>query len=150
MTPSEKQIYDEEGEVLHAYQDSLGYWTIGVGHLIDKRKGGAISIAASRFILAEDIAAKTAQLVDALPWTATLDEARFAALLNMAFQLGVAGVLKFPKMLAALRRGDGDEVRRQALERNTLLDEDEWSEQTPARAKRVAEQLATGVWQWKK
>ena len=25
----------EEGEVLHAYQDSLGWWTIGVGHLID-------------------------------------------------------------------------------------------------------------------
>ena len=26
-----------EGRVEHAYQDSLGYWTIGVGHLIDKR-----------------------------------------------------------------------------------------------------------------
>lgn len=27
--------------VPHAYQDHLGYWTIGVGRLIDKRKGAA-------------------------------------------------------------------------------------------------------------
>jgi lysozyme len=33
----------EEGEVLHVYKDHLGYLTIGVGRLIDKRKGGCIS-----------------------------------------------------------------------------------------------------------
>lgn len=143
MTPAEKQIYDEEGEILHVYQDSRGFWTIGVGHLVDERKGGMISTAASRFILKEDIADKTQDLLGALPWTGTLDEARFAALLNMSFQLGVAGVLKFPKMLAALRRGDAIETETQALD-------SEWAKQTPDRAKRVARQLATGVWQWKR
>ena len=28
------QLENEEGRVRHAYQDHLGYWTIGVGHLI--------------------------------------------------------------------------------------------------------------------
>jgi lysozyme len=31
-----------EGRVLHAYRDSLGFWTIGVGRLIDARKGAKL------------------------------------------------------------------------------------------------------------
>ncbi len=42
-----QQLRRDEGEVLHAYQDSLGYWTIGIGVLIDKRKGGGITKAES-------------------------------------------------------------------------------------------------------
>ena len=30
------QIKDHEGEVLEIYEDSLGYLTLGVGHLIQK------------------------------------------------------------------------------------------------------------------
>ena len=33
----------EEGSRPHAYQDHLGFWTIGVGRLIDVRKGGGLS-----------------------------------------------------------------------------------------------------------
>lgn len=33
-----KQLIRDEGDVPYAYQDSLGYWTIGAGFLIDKRK----------------------------------------------------------------------------------------------------------------
>lgn len=35
----------------HAYQDSLGYWTIGVGFLIDGRKGGRLPDAVRDFVL---------------------------------------------------------------------------------------------------
>ena len=42
----------EEGEKLSAYQDSMGFWTIGVGRLIDARKGGGISQEESRYLLA--------------------------------------------------------------------------------------------------
>ncbi len=31
-----------EGRVLHAYRDSLGFWTIGVGSLIDETKGAKL------------------------------------------------------------------------------------------------------------
>ena len=32
-----EQLKRDEGEILHAYQDHLGFWTIGIGILIDKR-----------------------------------------------------------------------------------------------------------------
>lgn len=34
------QLRRDEGEKLYAYQDTLGYWTIGIGRLIDRRRGG--------------------------------------------------------------------------------------------------------------
>jgi lysozyme len=146
MTPLEKQLYDMEGEVLSAYQDHLGYWTIGVGHLIDKRKGGSIPVSISRQLLALDIKEKTQELSAALPWTASLDEARFGALVNMAFQMGVKGVLKFPKMLLHMRNGNWQAACDEALKIYTAKHGDEWPEQTPERAKRVARQILTGLW----
>ena len=35
-----EMIKHHEGVVPHAYQDSRGYWTIGVGRLIDESLGG--------------------------------------------------------------------------------------------------------------
>lgn len=35
-------IEAHEGRVLHAYRDSLGFWTVGVGRLIDARKGAKL------------------------------------------------------------------------------------------------------------
>lgn len=32
----------DEGRVPYAYRDSLGFWTVGVGRLIDKRKGARL------------------------------------------------------------------------------------------------------------
>ena len=58
----------EEGEVLHAYQDSLGWWTIGVGHLIDGRKGGAIPPEISDALLEWDLNRVERQLDAAIPW----------------------------------------------------------------------------------
>lgn len=134
------QLRRDEGEVLHAYKDSLGYWTIGVGILIDARKGGGLTAEESAWLLQHRLDAKRAELSAALPWFKYLDEVRQAALLDMAYQLGVGGVLKFPKMLAALRD------RRWAEAESHALDSD-WKNQTPERAKRVARQLATGEWQ---
>ena len=37
------KLIHHEGEALHAYQDHLGFWTIGIGH--HKRKGGGIRSA---------------------------------------------------------------------------------------------------------
>jgi len=41
----EQQLRRDEGEVLHEYKDSLGYSTIGIGRLIDKRKGVLLNMA---------------------------------------------------------------------------------------------------------
>lgn len=77
-------------------------------------------------------------LLPALPWTDTLDDVRVGILLEMAYQLGLAGLLGFSEMLAAIQRKD---YAGAALAmRNSL-----WARQTPARAERLAHLMATGV-----
>jgi len=95
----------DEGKVTYAYQDSLGYWTIGVGHLIDHRKGGSIPDEIVVALLKYDCAQKAQELDHALPWWRKLDDVRQDALLNMAFNLGVGGLLNFRHFLAALQAG---------------------------------------------
>ena len=142
-----KQLIRDEGLVPHAYKDSLGFLTIGVGRLIDARKGGGLSREEIMYLLHNDILKHTKAITDHLYWAdpIIIGSARFTALINMHFQLG-DGLWKFPKMLAALERKDYDEAARQALETNPDVIGDEWSEQTPERAKRVAEQLRTNKW----
>lgn len=136
----EDQLIRDEGEILHAYTDSLGYITIGVGHLIDQRKGGSIPQVVSRELLAMDIEAKTDELTQALDWFRRLDPVRQAVFINMAFNVGVQGILKFVNTLAAAKMGDyatASEGMLQSL----------WAEQTGDRAKRLAQQMLTGEWQ---
>ena len=137
-----KQLRDEEGEVLSAYQDHLGFWTIGVGHLIDKRKGGGISAYISAMLLEDDIADKAGDLDKSLPWWRDLNDARQAVLLGMAFQMGINGLLGFKNTLAMVKSGNYAGAANRML--NSL-----WAKQTPARAKRMSEQMRTGEWQWK-
>ena len=35
-----EQLHRDEGFIDHAYQDQLGYWTIGIGTCIDRRVVG--------------------------------------------------------------------------------------------------------------
>ena len=141
------QLDRDEGYERSAYRDSLGFWTIGRGHLIDKRKNAGLSDEVIELQFQIDVNEKLAALLQALPWASQLNEARLGALVNMAFQLGVKGVLGFPKMLLHLRYGRYQEAHDEAIKIETPAPNDEWPEQTPARAKRIAMQLLTGEWQ---
>lgn len=132
----------DESEVLHEYKDHLGFSTIGIGRLIDKRKGGGITPEESAYLLANDIARKTAELDKRLPWWMSLDDARRGVLLSMAFQMGVDGLLGFKNTLAMIQTGDYAGAAKGML--NSL-----WAKQTPERAKRMAEQMRVGIWQYK-
>ena len=142
-----KQLIRDEGFSPAAYQDSLGFLTIGVGRLIDKRRDGGLTRVEIMYLLSNDIIKHTKAVIDHIYWAdaSVIGAARFAALVNMHFQLG-DGLWKFPKMRAALERKDYEEAARQALETNPAVIGDEWPEQTPARAKRVAEQIRTNQW----
>src|SRR3546814_6643017 len=95
-----KHLNREEGRIPHAYQDSLGYWTIGVGRLIDKRRGGRLTNVEIDMLLANDIADKIAEISDWPAWQAVkADPVRAIALLSMAFQMGAAGLVGFKKSL---------------------------------------------------
>lgn len=121
----------DEGVVRHAYQDTEGYWTIGVGHLIDPRKGGGLSDILIDMILHEDIRAVRIALNERLPWWSDQPEDVQRVLANMAFNLGINGLLLFRNFLGALQSGD------YALAAAEMLDS-KWSGQVGDRATRLA------------
>jgi lysozyme len=128
-----------EDRVPSAYQDSLGYWTIGVGHLIDARKGGKLPDVIIDALYAYDLNEKRVELQAALPWLSTVDAARQAVLLDMAFNLGVPGLMKWPMFLGQVKSG---EYGAAANNMRASL----WAKQVKTRAVRDALIMETGQW----
>ena len=127
----------DEGRVPYAYTDSEGYWTCGVGFLIDRNKGAKIPDAVIDFWLDYEVKSKVRTLETVFPWWPSLNDARQRVVANMAYQLGVEGVMKFKKMIAALQNGDYD---RAADEMADSL----WAKQTPSRAQRLMTLMRIG------
>lgn len=137
MTFLTGMILRHEGMVLHAYQDSLGYWTIGVGRLIDKRKGGGISEDEAMYMLRNDISRCMVEVRRALPFFDTLLDIRQDVLINMVFNLGITKFLKFKKMIKALKERDYDEASKQMID-------SKWAKQVGKRAIELAQIMKTG------
>jgi len=134
-----KHLSAEEGRVKAAYQDHLGYWTIGIGRLIDARKGGGLSNDEIDFLLANDIEKCVRAMSDWPAWQAVKDDpVRATALISMCFQLGSAGLAGFRNTLAKVAAHDWGAAAQGMLA-------SKWAQQTPARAKRVAAMMRTGV-----
>lgn len=129
-----KQLERHEGRVAHAYQDHLGFLTIGIGRLIDARRGGGLSNDEIDNLFTNDLNRTKHQLRRNLPWFDDAPDNVKQALCNMAFQLGVRGLLGFRRMLAAVAARDYETAHREALD-------SKWAEQTPERAREVAAML---------
>lgn len=127
----------DEGVIDHAYQDSLGYWTIGVGRLIDKRKGGRLSDDEIDYLLTNDIADVETDLDEHLVWWTTLDPVRQRVIANMCFNLGIAGLLGFKNTLKAVRERRWDDAAKGMLA-------SKWAKQVGKRAERLAKMMRTG------
>lgn len=134
------RLIDDEDEVLHAYQDHLGFWTIGVGRLIDERKGGGLTQDESRYLLRNDIGRRLSQCSNRFEWWHTIGDVRRGVVVCMAFQLGTNGVANFKKMCAALRILDYTTAAAEMLDST-------WATQTPARAHRMARIMRSGQWE---
>jgi lysozyme len=131
-----KLINEEEGRAQYVYPDHLGFWTIGVGCLVDQRKGGGLCDKAIDAQLEHDIA-RFRQQAENLPGYAALNDVRRAVIISMLFQLGsLAG---WPKFRKALADGDYDEAAEEGM--NSA-----WAKQTPKRARRQMHMLRTGEW----
>lgn len=125
------ELLRDEGFRRAAYRDHLGYLTIGIGRLIDKRRGGGITRAEATYLLQSDIDKVTSALDKRIPWWRDATPRRQRALINMAFQMGVGGLMRFKRTLAFAKRGKWNQAATNALKSR-------WAKQTPARAKRVA------------
>ncbi len=128
----------EEGLRLEPYKDTEGYLTIGVGRLIDPARGGGISRDEALYMLNNDMGRVIHELTAKLPWFAELDETRQIVMAAMAFQLGITGVLNFKRMITAAQARQWDLAAQEMLESR-------WADQTPDRARRMAEAMKTGT-----
>lgn len=137
-----RQLTLDEGKRPHVYKDHLGFYTIGIGRLVDSRKpGSGLRDVEMAFMLNNDLDDRLTELSKRLPWFDDLDDARKGVLVNMSFQLGVEGLLKFKNMLKCVAAGDYTGASREMLD--SL-----WARQTPARADRLSKQMRSGTWQF--
>ncbi len=138
MTPYlSADIERDEGCKLTAYKDTLGIWTIGVGHA-HVEPGTVWTQAQADDQLGKDIAAVCHGLDEDLPWWRSLDDARQDVLVNMAFNMGVNGLLTFRQALASIQVGDYARGAQAMLASR-------WAGQVGDRAKRLADQMRTGA-----
>lgn len=139
-----KLISLHEGRVPWAYKDSLGFLTIGVGHLVDKAKGGRLPEHIIDALLDYDIQAHRDELYQSAPWVQELDDVRRAVLVDMAFNLSVEpfdgdGYKDWPNFVDQIKRKDYAAAA--ANMRSTL-----WAKQVGKRAERLATMMETGQW----
>lgn len=141
ITNLAEQLSRDEGKKSSVYQDSRGFWTIGIGICVDARAGCGLDDEEILFLFDRRRKRAEAALSREFPWTDALDDARRGALTNMVFQMGAHGLGEFRQFLAALQQKDYEAAGEHMLD-------SAWArEQTPARAKRLSEQIKTGVWQ---
>lgn len=138
------QLKFEEGLRLKKYNCPAGFPTIGYGHnllagpdLYGVHIPDQITREFAELLLVVDAGKTIEELRRQWPRLSELDQVRKDACLNMSFQLGVAGFLKFEHLKAALLAKDWESAGNAALS-------SKWARQTPERAGRVAEQIRTG------
>ena len=130
-----ERIIRHEGIRLKPYRDSEGNLTIGIGRCLDTK---GISEEEAIEMFSTDIADAQDALYSALPWAARLDEERHDILIEMVFQLGIAGLLEFQHMLADIQTENWQDAKAQMLD-------SKWHAQSPARCEELAEIMLTGI-----
>lgn len=128
------QLVKHEGLRLKPYRDTVGKLTIGVGRNLDDV---GISKDEAAMMLDADITKVDQALGNALPWWDALDDVRQRVLANMAFNLGVLGLLKFKRTLARVAAGDYSAAADEMLS-------SKWAAQVGARATELAAMMKTG------
>jgi lysozyme len=129
-------VSEEEGRIAHVYRDSRGFWSIGVGCLVDGSKGGGLCDEAIDVQLEHDL--KTArERATALNGFDRCNDVRQAVIVSMCFQLG--SLAAWTQFRNALSAGDYSAAADHGLD--SL-----WAKQTPARAQRQMQMLRSGEW----
>lgn len=123
-----------EGFRQFPYKDTVGKLSIGYGLNLDDvgiDEEEAELLLHRRVISCE----RTIRRLEPVTF-GMLSATRQAVLIDMSYQLGINGLLKFVKMWEALARSDYREAAIQMLK-------SKWAEQTPARAEHLAKVMET-------
>jgi lysozyme len=119
MKPSESCfdfIKNEEGCVLHAYQDSAGIWTIGIGSTMYKdgtrvKKGDTITKEKAVELLRWEVENKS-KSVAAFVSNVVIRQNQFDALVSFAYNVGI-GALQQSTLLKKVKANPNDPTIRE-------------------------------------
>ena len=127
-------LMNDEGVRFHLYEDTRGKQTIGVGrNLTDV----GISKDEAMVLLDNDITAAVNALDQVHPWWRSLSEIRQHVLVNMCFNIGIAGLGGFKKALTAMQAGDYETAANE-------MQDSTWYVQVGARAIRLVSLMRQG------
>lgn len=131
------KVKAQEGFRSHPYTDSVGKLTIGYGFNIAPDGPGLAEDEATA-VLEIKLTKVRGELLKALPWFNALEFVRGDVLVDMAYNMGVVGLLGFHRMLTMVEAGNYEGAAQAGLE-------SKWAIQVGQRAKDLMEQLRTGV-----
>lgn len=148
------ELTRDEGFRTKPYRCTAGKLTVGVGRNLDDVgllpgeamamkvtlshvRARGVTKAQAMVMLNNDIDRVIRDLAVHLPWAKTLDEVRQRVLINMAFNLGIGGLLKFNNTLRYIRLGNY-----QKAADNMLLSL--WAKQVGNRAVRLSHLMRLG------
>ena len=151
MSEMINRLIFHEGLRLKPYICPAGKLTIGIGRNTEENpftkeelarignwKNG-ITREQAYWLCQNDIERCVKELRNNLIWFENLDAERKYALIDMCFQLGIIGLLKFKRTLGSIAVGYYELAAEQVLE-------SKYAKQTPDRAKRISNLIKTGRW----
>jgi lysozyme len=141
-----KLLMFEEGLRFEVYYCSEKYPTIGIGWKIGGKnqpledfKRMQISEEAALAQCKNEVSDLAMNLHCVINCWQELSEARQAVLISMAYQMGIVGLMRFKKMIAAIEMGDFVEAAQEGMNSR-------WANQTYARANRHMRMMITDDW----
>ena len=123
-----------EGLRLHPYEDSVGVSTIGYGRNLEDV---GISKDEAALLLANDIARAQKEAEVNIPHFECLDIVRQDVLINMIFNLGIKGFMRFRRLRLAIDCQDWSWACHEMLD-------SKWARQVGSRAIELAEMMRYG------
>lgn len=137
-------IMKNEGFSKNIYKDSLGKDTVGYGFLLEALSEDELALnngvaepmskEAANKILDLKLKKLKKEVLAALPWLEDLEPEVKDVVFEMAYQMGINGMLGFKKSLSEIKN------KNYALASENLL-RSKWALQTPARAAALANKL---------
>lgn len=127
-----EQLKDHEGFRKYPYEDSEGILTIGYGWNLE---ANGLPKDMCEELLEQKIHDINVQLKE-VEWYNKLSPIRKRVIIDMAYNLGIGGLLEFKKMIQAIKE---DDYQTASLE---MLDS-KWARQVHGRADRLARMMKT-------
>ena len=125
-----EELKRDEGFEEFVYDCSAGYKTIGYGHNLETTP---FPEYIAEKLLHHNIAMKLAEC-ERFPWFYELSDVRKRVIINMVYNIGGAGVLKFRNMIAAINAKDWELAADEMMDSN-------WYNQVGDRAVRLVNMM---------